>query len=103
MTPDTRKKLVKWGVAAARIIIGAVFIISGLSKGIDLWGTVFKIEDYLHVWGMHQPRTIVFMGALLLSGTEFLLGALLLLGCCRRWTPIFLTAVMAVMLPLSLY
>ncbi|MDE6545881.1 MAG: DoxX family membrane protein [Paramuribaculum sp.] len=103
MTPDTRKKLVKWGVAAARVIIGAVFIISGLSKGIDLWGTVFKIEDYLHVWGMHQPRTIVFMGALLLSGTEFLLGALLLLGCCRRWTPIFLTAVMAVMLPLSLY
>lgn len=103
MTPDTRKKLIKWGVAAARIIIGAVFVISGLSKDIDLWGTVFKIEDYLHVWGMSQPRTIVFMAALLLSGTEFILGALLLLGCCRRWVPIFLGAVMAVMLPLSLY
>lgn len=103
MTPDTRKKLIKWGVAATRIIIGAIFVISGLSKDIDLWGTVFKIEDYLHVWGMSQPRTIVFMAALLLSGTEFILGALLLLGCCRRWVPIFLGAVMAVMLPLSLY
>lgn len=103
MTPDSRKKLIKWGIAAARIIIGAVFVISGLSKDIDLWGTVFKIEDYLHVWGMSQPRTIVFMAALLLSGTEFILGALLLLGCCRRWVPIFLGAVMAVMLPLSLY
>lgn len=103
MTPNTRKKLIKWGVAAARVIIGVVFVISGLSKDIDLWGTVFKIEDYLHVWGLSQPRTIVFMAALLLSGTEFILGALLLLGCCRRWVPVFLAAVMAVMLPLSLY
>lgn len=103
MTPDTRKKLIKWSVAAARIIIGAVFVISGLSKDIDLWGTVYKIEEYLHIWGISEPRTIVFMAALLLSGTEFILGALLLLGCCRRWVPIFLTAVMAVMLPLSLY
>lgn len=103
MTDQQRQHAIRWGVIAARLIIGALFVISGMAKDIDLWGTVYKIEEYLHVWGITQPRTIVFMGALCLSGAEFILGALLLLGCCRRWVPILLAVMMAFMLPLTLY
>ena len=84
MTETTRERLLKWGVVMARIVIGALFVISGITKDIDLWGTVYKIEEYLNIWDMQQPRTIVFMAAIMLSGAEFTLGALLMLGCCRR-------------------
>ena len=103
MTETTRERLLKWGVVMARIVIGALFVISGITKDIDLWGTVYKIEEYLNIWDMQQPRTIVFMAAIMLSGAEFTLGALLMLGCCRRAVPMLLTAIMAVMLPLTLY
>ena len=86
-----------------RILVGGVFIISGLAKAIDLWGFVFKIEEYLSVWHMMQPRSLVLMGAILLSGYEFVFGLLLLLGCYKRVAVWALTATMAVMLPLSLY
>lgn len=103
LTSRQRLTLIRYGVVILRVLTGALFVISGISKDIDLWGTVYKIEEYLDVWGITQPRTIVFMGALLLSISEALAGALLLLGCCRRWVPRFLTAMMAVMLPLTLY
>lgn len=86
-----------------RILVGGVFIISGLAKAIDIWGFVFKIEEYLSVWHMMQPRSLVLMGAILLSGYEFVFGLLLLLGCYKRVAVWALTATMAVMLPLSLY
>lgn len=103
MTGQQQHNWLKAGVVAARVIIGAVFVMSGLAKLIDLWGTVYKIEDYLHVWQIMQPRTVVFMAALALSGAEFILGALMLTGCCRRAVLVLLTALMAFMLPLSLY
>lgn len=103
MTASVKEKLIKAGVLAGRIVIGVVFIISGLSKSIDLWGSIYKIEEYLYIWGLTQPRTIVLIGAMGLSCTEFVLGALLLPGCCRRWVPIMMTAIMAFMLPLTLY
>lgn len=86
-----------------RILVGGVFIISGLAKAIDIWGFVFKIEEYLSVWHMMQPRSLVLMGAILLSGYEFVFGLLMLLGCYKRVAVWALTATMAVMLPLSLY
>lgn len=86
-----------------RILVGGVFIISGLAKAIDIWGFVFKIEEYLSVWHMMQPRSLVLMGAILLCGYEFVFGLLLLLGCYKRVAVWALTATMAVMLPLSLY
>lgn len=86
-----------------RILVGGVFIISGLAKAIDIWGFVFKIEEYLSVWHMMQPRSLVLVGAILLSGYEFVFGLLLLLGCYKRVAVWALTATMAVMLPLSLY
>ena len=100
MTVETGKK---WTVAAMRLLVGATFILSGLAKSIDLWGTVYKISDYLAVWQIDMPYAIIWTCAAILAWGEFILGALCFLGCYRRSVPIILAVVMAVMLPFSLY
>jgi len=68
---------------------------------IDLWGFMFKIEEYLAVWHMWQPRTVILIGAMFLSGYEFVLGTLLMMGCYKRVAPWGLMLTMVVMLPLT--
>ncbi len=86
-----------------RLIVGGTFIISGLAKMIDVWGSIYKIEQYLNVWGVPQPRSIVFFVALMLSGVEFILGCMLATGSYKRVSVWAMTALMAFMLPLTLY
>ena len=43
-----------------RIIVGSTFVVSGISKTIDLWGFVYKIDQYLAVWQMPMPHGVVF-------------------------------------------
>lgn len=87
----------------ARIVIGALFVISGFAKADDLYGFIYKIEEYLEVWGWSQPRSLVLVAAMSLSAMEFLLGAMLALGCYKRTCVWLLLAMMAFMLPLSGY
>lgn len=86
-----------------RLVVGGVFIVSGVSKCIDPWGTIFKIEEYLGALGWDVERGVVTAGAILMSVGEGLLGAMMLLGCYRRSVTWLLTAVMAVMLPLTVW
>lgn len=90
-------------VWACRIAIGALFIFSGVSKGIDPWGSLYKIEQYLAVWGLSFPHAVVLTLGCALSLLEFLTGFLLLLGCYRRTVAWLVMMIMAVMLPLTLY
>ena len=99
----TRSRWFATVVWTLRVLIGSLFVMSGLVKGIDLWGFIFKIEDYLAVWGFTEPRSLVLMGALLISGYEFVFGFMLATGCYKRVAVWALTAMMAVMLPLSAY
>lgn len=96
-------KAIPYVVWILRIALGAVFVVSGLSKGLDIWGFIYKIEEYLNVWGMDQPRSLVLAAALCISCYEFTLGLMLMIGCYRRFTVCALLAMMAVMLPLTLY
>lgn len=99
----TRSRWFATVVWTLRVLIGSLFVMSGLVKGIDLWGFIFKIEDYLAVWGFTEPRSLVLMGVLLISGYEFVFGFMLATGCYKRVAVWALTAMMAVMLPLSAY
>lgn len=90
-------------VLSMRVVVGLVFIVSGLSKLVDLWGTVFKIEDYVAVWGLDVPRTVIMMGGMALSTFEFSAGLLLMAGCYKRVVTWGLMACMSFMLPLTLY
>lgn len=90
-------------VMALRIAIGALFVVSGFSKAVDPWGFIFKIEDYLAVWGMTEPRTITLVVAIALSVYEFVFGFLLMTGCFKRMAPWMLMLSMVFMLPLTAY
>lgn len=90
-------------VVVLRVIIGAVFVVSGVAKAIDPWGFIYKIEEYLSAWGMELPRTVLLVGAIGLSAYEFICGAMLALGAYRRRAPQLLMLSMIVMLPLTAY
>ena len=49
----------KAAIWTARVIAGSVFILSGITKAIDIWGFVFKINDYLAVWHIQIGRAHV--------------------------------------------
>ncbi|MGM9820974.1 MAG: BT_3928 family protein [Muribaculaceae bacterium] len=101
---DPKPKLwVTLGVWVLRIAVGALFIFSGTVKDIDLWGFVFKLEDYLAAWNMTQPRSLLLILAMGISGYELVFGFLLATGCYKRVAPWALTLSMAVMLPLTAY
>ena len=94
---------IKTYVWILRILVGSIFILSGITKLIDLWGFIYKIEQYLTIWNIPEPRSIVFMVALSISSFEFIMGSLLLVGSLKRTSAWSLLALMGVMLPLSLY
>lgn len=87
----------------SRIIIGAVFVFSGMSKGLDVWGTIYKFGDYWAAMNMSVWESLNVVGVFALCMFEFLTGVFLLLGCFRRFTPIFAALIMAFMLPLSFW
>ena len=51
-----------------RLLIGGLFVMSGFVKMVDPWGFIFKIEEYLAVWHFTEPRTVVLMAVLMISG-----------------------------------
>lgn len=97
--PKIRAALV-WSL---RIVIGVTFMISGLAKAIDAYGTIFKLEEYFTVWNFTISRQIIVAFALFLSGFEFVSGLLLAVGAYKRTIVWLLTAFMTVMLFLTLY
>ena len=73
-TPKNKSALTGFGtrnrsvfVWICRIVLGLTFIVSGLSKMIDIWGFMYKIDQYLNVWGCPQPQSLVFTCAAALS------------------------------------
>lgn len=99
----SRQQLLKTGVWIARLLLGLTFILSGLSKAIDLWGFVYKIEEYIAVWELPWWRSLSFVCALGISSVEFVVGCMLLVGAFRKTAAWWAFAIMLFMLPLSLY
>ena len=86
-----------------RALTGATFIFSGWAKAVDPWGTVFKLDDYFAVWGLSVSNELTLIGACLLAAFEFTLGVLLLTGSFKRLAVWLGIAMMAVMLPLTVW
>lgn len=96
---------IKTAVWTARVLTGATFIISGWAKCVDPAGFVYKMQEYLAAWNMSGalPADILPVGAAMLSILELLTGVALTTGCLRRAAPAAALALMAGMLPLSVY
>lgn len=89
----------------ARVILGIVFIFSGVVKAIDPLGTVYKIEDYLRAFGGFciNLLPLAWIAAGILITTELVLGIAV---CTNVWPKVIAwitTAFYAVMTPLTLY
>lgn len=97
--------IVRIAVWLSRIIVGATFIVSGWAKCVDPWGFVYKIGEYLTAMGLGDvvPADVVPVCAVGLSLVEMLTGVAVITGSFRRAAPIAVLAMMAVMLPLTVW
>ena len=93
-------KITTWVI---RIIVGGLFIVSGFTKGIDPWGTIFKFNEYIGAWGYEVWDSLVLVGVFILCIAEFITGFCILTGCFRRTSSIAAILIMAFMLPLTLW
>lgn len=103
MKAAAKSRLYTAAVWLARLIAGATFVVSGWAKAIDPWGFIIKVEEYLTVWGMAFPREVVLTGCIALACIEFCTGVMLATGSLKRFSALTALAMMAVMLPLTVY
>ncbi len=97
--------LTRVAVWLARLVVGGTFVVSGMTKMIDLHGSINKFNDYFAAWGMTDtfPEGLVLLAAAALALAEFLTGFTLATGSMRRTSAFCASAIMAIMLPLSAY
>lgn len=61
-----------------RIVVGLVFIFSSFVKGVDPYGTAYRVEDYLDAYGWFFLTDFSMLLAIILIAVEFLLGVSML-------------------------
>ena len=86
-----------------RLVVGGVFAFSGFSKGVDPWGTCYKITDYLTAMGLPEWSGTALLAAVALAALEFMLGMAIVTGSYRRSSLWVALAVMLVMIPVTLW
>lgn len=95
--------LLKVVVVLLRLFVGGVFIFSGFLKAIDPWGTIYKFNEYLIVFGLSDYLDLSSFLATVVAISEFVLGIMTFTGIYRRLAPLGILIMMLVMLPLTLY
>lgn len=68
----------------ARILVGLLFIFSGLVKANDPMGFGFKLQEYFHVFHLDVLSDYAAWIAIILCAFEVILGALLILGISSK-------------------
>ncbi len=70
----------KAAVNIARIIVGVLFIFSGLVKANDPLGLSYKMQEFFEVWGIHGFNSWTLLMSVLMNAFEIIAGFALLLG-----------------------
>lgn len=96
-------KTLKILVNVARLLLGLVFVFSGFVKAVDPLGSAYKISDYLDAFGWLYFKDMSLLLSVLLSATEFFLGAALLIGVYKRFISLSMLLFMLFVTPLTLY
>lgn len=86
-----------------RLTIGGVFVFSGFTKGVDPWGTCYKVTDYLTAMGLEQWTDTALLIAVALAALEFMLGIAIVVGAYRRSAPWIALLMLLVLTPLTLW
>lgn len=98
--PKEMQYAIVWSL---RVLVGAVFILSGFVKAVDPWGGLYKINEYcnsVHFVVTHETALVL---SCLLAGFEFTSGVLLLVGAFRRSVVWLLSAFMVVMTVITVW
>ena len=72
------KKYNNTSLTVCRLLVGALFIFSSFTKGVDPLGTKYKMLDYLAVYGMTWLNDFALVLAILMILAEFLVGICLI-------------------------
>lgn len=87
----------------SRIILGCVFVFSGLVKSVDVYGTAYKVTEYLSSFHLSAISELATPISFFLCGFEFFLGLVLLLGTMIKLTSRLALITMSFMTLLTLY
>ena len=94
------KKIDKTVLTISRLLLGALFVYSGVVKGVDPLGTQFRIEDYFYAYGTEWAVPFALFLSVILNAAEFSLGALLILKIKVKWVSV-LTALMMLLFTIT--
>ena len=72
------KKYSPTALTVCRLLVGALFIFSSFTKGVDPLGTKYKMLDYLAVYGMTWLNDFALVLAMLMILAEFIVGICLI-------------------------
>ncbi|MBR5725216.1 MAG: DoxX family protein [Muribaculaceae bacterium] len=97
------EKWCQWLTVLMRLTVGGVFIFSGFTKGVDPWGSCYKITDYLMAMGLESWTGTAPFIAVALAALEFMLGIAIAFGAYRRGSLWLALLLMLVMTPLTLW
>lgn len=86
----------------SRYISGFLFVFSGLVKGIDPMGSMYKLTDYFTAFGLNSNDKISLILGIALASTEFLIGFSLITGIRYREAAWGLLLFMGLFTPLTL-
>ena len=88
------KRYNKAGLVINRILIGALFIFSSFTKGVDPLGTKYKMLDYLAAYGMEWMNDAALVLAVVMILAEFIVGICLLTNVLPRLATLGATLLM---------
>src|SRR5882724_4321721 len=70
----------KASINIARVLVGLLFIFSGLVKANDPLGLSFKMQEFFEIWGIEKFNSWTLFSSLLMNAFEIIAGFALLLG-----------------------
>lgn len=77
-----------------RIVVGGLFIFSGLIKGIDPHGLSYKMDEFFEVWGWQAWRAWSLQLSIVMIAFEIIAGVALLLGYAQKvFAPLLLALI----------
>ena len=88
--------------AASRLLIGLVFVFSGIVKAIDPLGSAYKFHDYFHAFNIGFPDSFSLPFAILLCTSEFIAGFSVLTGLRQKTGIRVVMILMLIFTPLTL-
>jgi len=70
----------KLTVTLVRIIVGLLFVFSGLVKANDPLGLSYKMQEFFEIWGLHQFNSWTLLMSVLMNAFEIIAGTALIVG-----------------------